>query len=102
MKYIKEFKDIDWEDWDDEEDDPNVKFNVGDIVRLKSVTFYERSLDEKDSQSGYEKISDQFYIGINIQHKRPIDRIQLYKGKIVIHFSDRSFWYVSDYWEIVK
>jgi len=24
MKYIKEYKDIDWDDWDDVEDDPNI------------------------------------------------------------------------------
>ena len=36
MRYIKEFKDIDWEDWDIEEDDPiSHDISIGDKILLK-------------------------------------------------------------------
>ena len=40
MRYIREFKDIDWNDWDEEEIDPTLPFDVGDKVILKTSSDY--------------------------------------------------------------
>jgi len=32
MKYIKEYKDIDWDDWDDEEEDPDMDIEHPEFI----------------------------------------------------------------------
>jgi len=44
MKYIKEYKDIDWDDFDIEEEDPDNLFEIGDILlptNNGNITYYD-------------------------------------------------------------
>jgi len=38
MKYIKEYKDIDWDDWDDEEFDNNIESRIVKYIKLTHTT----------------------------------------------------------------
>jgi len=103
MKYIKEFKDIDWDDWDEEEIDPQQKFKIGDIPRLKQdATYYYRTIsDHLINDTVIRKIREEYFLSNNKENKYPISNIRKINGKEYLHFKDpKLFWYDSSYWEV--
>jgi len=53
MRYIKEFKDIDWDDWDEEEKDPNNIF-----LTIKEILDSEHIIIEYDDVFKFMKLLD--------------------------------------------
>jgi len=67
MKYIKEYKDIDWDDFDIEEDDPYYnKFKVGDYVTVRNkdskLIFWDSQKDDWHSFT-YDRVD---YVSVEV------------------------------------
>ena len=94
MKYIKEYKDIDWDDWDEEEFDDDIR--IGDIVTTvdEKIEYWynSRNMFQKVNRSMILKIIDiKDSKDIHSDSHGKIDKI-LYDGKLALcdNIKDKS------------
>ena len=107
MKYIKEYKDIDWDDWDIEEDDPNTnQFKYGDVVHTKTNEYvivgrFKYFNDIKDLS--IDEFKNNFTHKKNDEYKHP-NSLRTVSKVFNIHgyslFTIVGLWpiYVGNYW----
>jgi len=102
MKYIKEYKEIDWDDWDEEEKDPN-----GPPDTFKGHEKFYKFLKQHNAVNNFieEYYRQNFYLGTP---KKLYDFLQEYKPKdMSIILMDGIDWHESqlgvDYWyDLIK
>jgi len=106
MKYIKEYKEIDWDDWDDVEDDPmSNSFKVGDHVKSisgDSIKFWSVSKDYPTGRRYWIYVSGPKFGRItDIKHVNEIELIDNndYNGYVMKIF-DHWPWFQLDGFEI--
>ena len=87
MKYIREYKEIDFNDWDEEEEEPNMGFHIGDNVFFvnsfgKKISVIPTMWDDDYYESDHLPYIIHGGVGVDYNESPRIVNVSEYSGKI--------------------